>query len=188
MRKLTILVDMDNTIENLTEVWVKYLNEKYGTEVDCNKLRVYSMTDSFPTLTSEEVYGVLSEQELWNRVCPIEFASECLKRLIDAGHEVYIVTATDYRIMQMKMDTVLFKYFPFLSWDNVIITSQKYLINGDVIVDDCVQYIEKFDGVKILVDMPYNHCYDDLEHGVFRCHDWKDIESIINCIALGGST
>ena len=31
MKKLTVLIDMDDTIEDLVGAWVKYLNTKYGT-------------------------------------------------------------------------------------------------------------------------------------------------------------
>ena len=33
MRRLTILVDIDDTIEYLCKAWVEWLNEKYGTTV-----------------------------------------------------------------------------------------------------------------------------------------------------------
>ena len=33
MKLLTILVDMDDTIEHLLKAWVEYLNERHGTTV-----------------------------------------------------------------------------------------------------------------------------------------------------------
>lgn len=33
MKKLTILIDMDDTLEDLLGAWVSYLNTQYGTNV-----------------------------------------------------------------------------------------------------------------------------------------------------------
>lgn len=33
MKKLTVLIDMDDTIEGLVFAWVHYVNEKFGTTV-----------------------------------------------------------------------------------------------------------------------------------------------------------
>lgn len=33
MKSLIVLVDMDDTIENLLQAWVNYLNEHHGTAV-----------------------------------------------------------------------------------------------------------------------------------------------------------
>lgn len=36
---LTILVDVDNVLENLNTVWVQGLNKKYGTDVKLGSFR-----------------------------------------------------------------------------------------------------------------------------------------------------
>ena len=33
MKKLTILFDADDTVENLSDCWIAMLNERYGTSV-----------------------------------------------------------------------------------------------------------------------------------------------------------
>lgn len=39
MNKLTVLVDMDDTLENLCATWVEYLNERHGTNVHIDDVK-----------------------------------------------------------------------------------------------------------------------------------------------------
>lgn len=98
---------------------------------------------------------------------------------MDAGHEVYIVTATPYISVPEKMDDLLFRWFPFITWEQVIITSRKQLIKGDVLIDDGIHNLEGGDYVKILMTAPHNRDYDAEANGMIRVNNWKEIEEVI---------
>ena len=98
---------------------------------------------------------------------------------MDAGHEVFIVTATPYESVTDKMTEVLFRYFPFLTWKQLIITSRKQLIRGDVLIDDGVHNLEGGDYVKILMTAPHNRNYDAEANGMIRVQTWAEIEEVI---------
>lgn len=136
MRKLTVLVDMDDCIEKLSFAWSKYLNHKYGLNVPYEAINQWDVSKAYPTLTKDQVYGPLLEDDFWDWVEPIDGAAETLLKLKEDGHDVLIVTASTYHTIKAKMEKVLFRYFPFLTWDDVIITCRKHLIAGDVLVDD----------------------------------------------------
>ena len=57
MRHLTILVDMDDTIENLAEAWVAYLNARHQTSTNLSDITDWDISKAFPTLTKEQVYA-----------------------------------------------------------------------------------------------------------------------------------
>lgn len=61
MRHLTILVDMDDTIENLAEAWVAYLNARHQTSTNLSDITDWDISKAFPTLTKEQVYAPLFE-------------------------------------------------------------------------------------------------------------------------------
>lgn len=130
MRHLTILVDMDDTIENLAEAWVAYLN---------------------------------------------------------ARHPVLIVTTSNYQTLAAKMEQVLFHYFPFLTWNDVIITAHKQLIKGDVLVDDGIHNLEGGDYFKILMTAPHNRNYDADKNGMYRVSSWSETYSAIQALACADS-
>lgn len=176
---MTILVDMDDTIEQLLKAWVKGVNEKYGCSVSYNEITVWDVSAAFPGLTHKQVYDIPLQTGFWKTVEPIADAPEVLSRLIDAGHEIFIVTATPYQSVFEKMSDVLFKYFPFLSWEQVIITAHKQMILGDVLIDDGVHNLEGGHYIKILMTAPHNIHYDAEANGMIRVHTWKEIEKVI---------
>lgn len=151
MRHLTILVDMDDTIENLAEAWVAYLNARHQTSTNLSDITDWDISKAFPTLTKEQVYAPLFEDAFWSWVKPMEGASEALQKLIADGHTVLIVTTSNYQTLAAKMEQVLFHYFPFLTWNDVIITAHKQLIKGDVLVDDGIHNLEGGDYFKTAI-------------------------------------
>ncbi len=180
---MTILVDMDDTIECLLKAWVGLLNERYGRSVSTEDVTQWDVTKAYPGLTKEQVYGVLNEAGFWGRVDPMPGAAEALRRFIAEGHEVYIVTATAYESVPEKMRDLLFRWFPFIGWDNVIIAARKQMIRADVLIDDAVHNLEGGQYARILVDAPYNRAYDAAAGGMTRVYSWKEIEREIDRIA-----
>lgn len=183
MERLRILVDMDDTIENLSEAWVEYLNNEHGTDVKHRDITSWQMSDFFPELTAEQVYAPLYKEEFWKTLRPLNDSVKVLNRLVKAGHEVYIVTASDYRTIKMKMEHVLFKYFPFLSWDNVVVTNNKQIVQGDVLIDDGVHNLENSNCVRFLMDAPHNREYDEKANRMLRVSSWLVIEIYINMLS-----
>lgn len=102
MTRLRILFDADDVAETLLEGWVKALNERYGTTTSVEDVTDWDVSKAFPTLTKQQIYGVLQEDEVWANLTPMPGAQEYLKRLYDEGHELYMVTATDYRVSSQE--------------------------------------------------------------------------------------
>lgn len=183
MRHLTVLVDMDDTIENLCETWVLCLNEKYGTAVPYDSINSWDMTVHFPMLTRDQIFSILREEDFWRRVKPIDGASEYLQKLIADGHTVLIVTSSHQDTVAPKMNLVLYKYFSFFTYKNVIIANQKDYIDGDILVDDGVHNHTRKRIANILMTANHNRSYDAEAHGLIRADNWKDIYAIITKIA-----
>jgi 5'(3')-deoxyribonucleotidase len=177
---MIILVDMDDTIEYLLKAWVDGVNQKYGRSVSPEDVVTWNVADAYPGLSFEQVYEVPMQPGFWKHVEPIPGAAEALQRLMAAGHEVYIVTATPYQSVTEKMTDVLFRYFPFLSWKQLIVTGNKQLLRGDVLIDDGVHNLEGGEYVKILMTAPHNRSYDAEANGMFRVRDWAEAEEIIH--------
>lgn len=115
MKRLTVLIDADDTIENLCEVWVNFLNEKYGTSVLLSDIKEWDMTKAFPTISPVKVFEPLFDENLWKRVAPLPGAVEYVKKIIEDGHKVIIVTSSHPGTVSPKWEYVLSKYFPYMS-------------------------------------------------------------------------
>lgn len=177
-KTFTILFDADDTSENLSEVWLAVLNEKYGTSVAVTDIHDWDVSLAFPGLTREQVYGALNWEVLWQQLAPLPGSQRVLQQLYDEGHQLYMVTATDYRHCKPKMDAIL-AMFPFLDWDHVILTSRKQLVRGDILIDDGPHNLVGGDYVRILFDRPYNHDFPDRAEGCIRAHGWDEVYTII---------
>lgn len=187
MKTFTILVDMDDTIENLCEVWVQTLNEKYDRLVKPTDLIEWDINKFFPGLTQEQIYAPLNEAEFWMRVKPYRDAQFYLKKLIDDGHKVMVVTASQPDTVAHKLKHVLFEYFPYLSYHDVIICANKQLIKGDYLVDDGVHNLMGGEYNPILMDAPHNKYFDNKKAGIPRVYNWKQIYSLISKAAKIGA-
>lgn len=183
MKKLTILVDMDDTIEELLPAWIKYLNEFYGTGVQISDVTDWDVSAAFPSLTREQVYAPLYRDEFWDLVKPMCRSREVLQRLIADGHHVLVITTSNYQTIRAKMERVLFRYFPFFTWDDVIVTARKQLVKGDVLIDDGVHNLVGGDYAKLLMSQPHNMRYDAAGSGMVRVDSWDDIYRVIRAIA-----
>lgn len=181
MRKLTILVDMDDTLEHLMLAWMDAANKKFNRNVKMEDFTVWDVSAPYEGISHDEVYDIPLHDEFWSTVTPFEHADKVLKKWIDMGHDIYIVTATAYESVKGKMDNCLFKYFPFLTWDKVILTCNKLLIKGDILIDDGIHNLEDNPiDKKILMTLNYNIPYDAEAHGMTRVHDWYEIEKIVD--------
>lgn len=176
---MTILVDADGVLENLTYELPALLNEKYGFDVKFEDIRGWGFADSFLELTQEQIASAELEELLYDRIRPILGAPEYLKRLMDDGHNVYVLTNTPYEAVSLKMKKVMERFFPFLPWSNYIITSNKQMIRGDFLIDDGIHNLVGGDYKKLLFDAPCNWDYDAEANGMIRVFSWEDIYRII---------
>ena len=178
MRKLRILVDLDDVLNNLLDCWVEMLNKKYNLNAKAQDLKVWNVQAIYPSLTVEQVYRPIYEKDVWGLMSPRPNSVEYLKKMIDDGHDVLVVTASVYQSLPVKMDW-LFEHFSFLSWDNVVITRRKQLIRADVLIDDGIHNLEGGDYVKILIDNPHNQDYDAAANGMYRVSCLKEAYEVV---------
>jgi len=178
MEKLHIMVDCDEVLNNLLEHWVGYLNKRHGLNADFQQINRWDLSCVFPTLTKEEIESPLDEDEFCLSFKVRPYSAEYLKKMLDDGHEVSIVTAHNNRTVAAKFEW-LTANFPFLSRGDIIITTKKQKIRGDVLIDDAVHNLEGGDYFKILFDCPNNRSYNAEENGMVRVYNLKEAYEVI---------
>lgn len=170
-----ILVDIDDTIENLCEAWCRWLSYLYDLDVDYTDVTDWNMELFFPTLTNEQIFAPLYNEKFWNTVEPKEDAIEYLKKLYEEGYDIYLCTSTDYKIIQMKYEIIIQKYFPFIKWNNVIIAHNKQMIRADFLIDDGVHNLIGGRYKKILYSAPHNENFKTFGTGIKRVNNWEEV-------------
>ncbi len=179
MRSLRIIVDVDNTIGDLTQAWLNKLNQDHGYKVRPSDIVSYNVCLAYPELLREEVYAPLFAKGFWKTVEPVYGAVENLEKLNDE-HSVYLCSASNYKTIERKYEDFIQRCFPFIDWSQVIICDDKWLVRGDVIIDDYPLNLIGADKTthKFLYDQPYNRAgrADENElRGLTRVYGWNEI-------------
>lgn len=179
---MKILIDMDDVLEYLVDAICEWNNNKFGTSTKKEDVTDWNLCLAFPSLTKEQVYDCEFNNDFWKTVKPIDGADEALKKLISDGHEIFIVSASYFETLRSKMENVLFKYYPFLDWQHVIITRNKQMIKGDVLIDDGPHNLVGGEYEKILFEANHNLDFDEKSIGAYRARTWTEVLKIIDNI------
>mgnify|MGYP003292472703 CR=1 FL=1 len=176
--KYTLLIDMDDTIENLAEAWCAWLNSVYGTAVVLEDHTEWAFDKAFPELTKEQVYEPLFREDFWNTVKPTKDAMYYMEQLWNYGVPMYICTASHPDTVKAKYNAIIRKYFPFIPANHFITISNKKLLNGWYLIDDGTH---NFGGnyKGLLMDKPWNRLFNTTGKNIVRVHNWKEIYDII---------
>lgn len=179
LTKPTVLVDLDDTMIDLLGKWIMAINEKYGTAVEPESVVDWDITKFFPTLTRYQVFEPIFAEDFWKDIRPKEGAVKYLRLLKNDGFEIYICTNTNYKTLKDKMDNVLFKYFDYLSWNDVIVTTNKQMVNADFLIDDGIHNLIGGAYKGILMDAPHNRNFDASKHNITRVKNWEEIYAFL---------
>lgn len=169
---MTILVDIDNTITNFSETLLRYLNAYYQTNYLFSQITSYDWFDKTfedPWHTTEQIY-------FWNSVKINPEAVSTIESWVECGHKVYLVTASYFNnTLGYKIRKALEPFNPeLINERNVIIAQDKSAIMGDAMIDDCVDNLNNFNGLRICFAQPWNREY----RGSRSC-SWEAIDKII---------
>jgi 5'(3')-deoxyribonucleotidase len=160
-------VDLDDVLFPLLPIWVKAINDMYGTNVSEDNITGWDITEFFPTLTKEQIYAPLLYNGFWRSWQASEEGIWFVTKILEDGHSLKIVTSSFCQTLPVKMKK-FFDYFPMLKWSDVTVTSDKQSIKGDVLVDDGFHNLIGGDYHKILIDKPHNRNCKTRENGITR--------------------
>lgn len=97
---------------------------------------------------------------------PIDGAVEGVRKLLDLGHDVIVVTTVPKcaGLAYEGKKEWLRNHMPFLSLDNLIAAKRKYLVKADVMFDDGSHNLEAFvkeGGIAVAMERPWNLRWED---------------------------
>lgn len=174
---MRIGIDIDNVCNNLVEVWIKALNEKYSTDVKITDITSYNICNFFKGLSKLEIYSPLYDDKIFNRLSMKKDSDKYMKKLIDDGHEIKLITNTDYIIMPSKLKWVLHNY-PFLKSTDIYVVCDKSWIDVSVLLDDCLDNLNG-NYVGVCYNYPWNKEYDGL-----KVDNWQDFYRLIHSLSM----
>lgn len=184
----TILVDMDGVLVDLLPTWLRV----YGELVDGDD---YIHPD---TITEYGHERFVSYPEIfWEALGPaLEQASPTRGSYAfnDVFHnneyDVQVVTYAHHSAPNAHRTKLewLERYFPYFSrHDKVTFTKDKYLVRGDVLIEDNPEHITNWLranplGWAIIINQPYNDSYSSPEGRCIRAADFGEVPDILKAI------
>ncbi len=137
MNKLTVLVDMDGILVDLTTHWLKEIYEEYDILVGLDEIDQWSLhkCGGLVGLGADKVYAYLQRENFFYNAPPLAGAIEGLRQL-NKDHNVVICSSPSGPWSAKEKYEWLADYCPFLKVNQVILANKKTLIRGDVLIDD----------------------------------------------------
>ena len=179
---MIIACDMDCVLNNLMEKTLEIYNAQNRKNIQMSDLTSYNFHDCLNKEDADGIIKLFKSKALWDSLTPISGAKEGLKKIVDAGHRVYIVTATAPENFTWKINWIK-KYFPFFNTDNVVRAMDKSLIKCDILIEDCIDQLIKHKlCYRLCLDYPWNRNVHDFTYGIHRCKNWNEILESINQI------
>ena len=181
---MKILIDMDGIVCNTLPVWLKRIAEKSKFQIvaQVEDIKVWDMLKCPPLDKADPklVFDILQERDFIRDLPPIFGAVEGVKSLIDAGHEVYLVTARHGPVsMPDTLDWVR-KHMPFINAEKqTIFCYEKHLIPADILIDDKAETLVKYDethpeAALLSIRYPYNEHLDPGRFKIFGSKSYLD--------------
>lgn len=179
---MILCVDVDNVLGNLQEVVTNLFNERYGTNYTLDDFTDYNIENVLPVKEAINMQKMYGDNNIYSYVKPISGAQESLQRLVNTGHQVYLVTDA---IPQNYNDKInwLHHFFPFIDNAHIIAMKHKWLLRADVMIEDnLTNLLARPYYERIVLDYPWNRNVTDYVYDIHRCTSWDEIIDAINKI------
>lgn len=159
---MIIKIDVDGVIRNINETMCKMYNDLFDENLTVEDMFDYDVEKVFNKvkeklgMTAVDYFFDWSARSIFLNSEPYAGVREAIQKLRDAGHKVVIVTWQFS--LQNKYYTLLFFEKNKIPYDDICFTRDKWMIQGDWLIDDNPEFIEdeRDKSKKILINMPYN--------------------------------
>lgn len=144
MKRLRILVDMDNIVVDLTQKWLDQYNKDHNDNVTIDDLKTWHIAHHVKVPQSV-MHGYLYSDRFFLDVEPMEGAIEALEELHSMKHHVCILSAPSHPGNSATDKITWIK--DHMSWFNkrdIFLGHHKHFVKGDWFVDDSPDNIRAY--------------------------------------------
>jgi len=174
---MIIGVDVDDTVLNLVDTWLKFYNRDYNDTLYRSSLTNWDIASFTKPACQNAVYDYLTPA-MYDHCLPIEGALAGVNALRELGHRVVFVTSTRRECAGRKLDWLVDHGFLTLKYncisDDYVECHDKGLVAVDILVDDGAHNLDKFKGLPLLFDQPWNR-----DAAYTRAYGWSDVPDFV---------
>lgn len=195
MGKFTVLIDVDQTIVDPSEMWLQHQEQYHGVprnkelmESDYQTMGAldYNLSKYFPHCPVGNNKAFWNRKDLYDDLEPLEGAVENIEKLYKSGMGIIFVSMIFQGHYNSKIK-FLKRNFPFLDLaygedgSGFIATQFKGAVRGDVIVDDRNEILNQFDEdvLRIKFYSTFSQSVDLKKEPDLLSNDWSIISDKI---------
>lgn len=171
--KPVLLFDLDGVCADLARKWLAVYNRDWHDHLTLDDIVEWEWHRFVRPECGRRIYHYLSQPGFFADLDPIPGCVEVLARLADRC-ELVVVSASPKEAMADKVRWVR-RHLPFVHPKNIVLTYRKDLVRGDFMFDDAPRNLRHFQGVRILMDYPYNRDF----HDCYRVRNWAEFEALM---------
>lgn len=181
-KNFRILIDMDDTITNFLEEVINEYNKTYGTSHSIDEVTEWVIPSSF----EHGLFSVLELTNILTMITPKLDSIEYINKWIDEGYDVFIVSDCCNRYQSYRDKLKWLKtYIPKFDLSHFIPCKEKYVISGDVLIDDNLDNLEKWSlhnpyGMDLLMTAQHNKGIQDER----RIYSFEEADDLIKTMQL----
>jgi len=171
---MTIFVDMDDVLADTYGKHIELYNEEHKKNLCLSQITSGEMWQNVPEIHHESIRAHALQPGFFRDLKPIKNATTVMEALYNK-HDVYIATAaTQFPNSLIEKVEWLAEHMPFITWQHQIMCGDKFILNGDLLIDDRTYNLEHFKGDTLLFNSPHN-VHDT---GYNRVATWLEIAEL----------
>lgn len=164
----SVIVDVDEVLNNLMTETIDKIGDK---TLSLETFIKYEVEKCVTPDVYDKMEKLWADKSFWDNLVPVGGAVEAMRKLIQNGIEVFIMTACTPDIVEGRSKWFE-KYFPFIKQENIIYGYPKWLVQCDFMVEDKFTTLMRTPvwTHRVLIDKPWNRNSTDRDmvHGIIR--------------------
>ena len=170
-----IYLDMDEVICDFLEKLIKEYNSTYNKDIKKEDIKEWQLEK----YVGKEGIALFHKPGFFADLEPIDQSLEVIRLLQYLGKEMFVISSPTNEHCFYDKYRWIKEYMPFFPVENLILVKNKgdllSQIKGGILFDDCPEYLERFNGVSVCMDMPYNQ---DAKCDL-RVEDWWEFYGLV---------
>ena len=143
-----LIIDMDDVMADTTGQFLKLYEKEFGVRIQREQLHFHEELRGFPAEHQRTVYEFVFQKGFFRSI-EANRSSQDVVRELNQKYELYVVSAAmEYPNSLNEKLEWLGEHFPFLTWKQFVFCGSKAIVHGDVMIDDMVHNLERFNGEK----------------------------------------
>jgi len=174
--KKRIFIDMDEVMADAYWAVVHRYESQFQVTIDRSLIYEKKLWELIPDDHYDIAFSFLQEPGFFRNLKVIKGAQDVIKQL-HKKHEVFIASAAmQFPNSLQEKSEWLDEHFSFISWQNRILCGHKYILRGDVLIDDSSHNLESFEGEqKLLFSSPHNNNVQEFT----RVNNWDEVATLL---------